>query len=150
MQGILITRPFFLFFLYFCAIIIFYYILFTMEHRKHIKCLRWEDEIGKFILNLMAGCFKKEKVVIGWCLPLYSIPYSFSNSTYKSGNWLDRLLKFWERNVVLFLSDIGSQLLYCPVLKQCTWIFLLWNQAVVLDAVCSFASSCWDMQGLPG
>ncbi len=82
--------------------------------------------------------------------------------------------EFWCWNLVPFLPEIGFQLLkslwssltyfFCLMVRQMfsigersglqagqfsTQTLLLWSHAVVIAAVCGFALSCWNAQGLP-
>ncbi len=103
------------------------------------------------------------------CLPLCSISSSFQNSLKTSGH---RGYEFRCWNLVPFLPDIGFQLLKSSwssltysfndtlnVLYRWRYVLqagqsstrtlLLRSHAVVIAAVCGFALSCWNTQGLP-
>ncbi len=108
----------------------------------------------------------------GACLPWCSISSSFQNSLKTCGHRGYEFLEFWCWNLVPFLPDIGFQLLkslwssltyfsfndgsnvlYRWKIRTAgqfsTWTLLLWSNAVVIAAVCGFALSCWNTQGLP-
>ncbi len=70
------------------------------------------------------------------CLPWCSISSSFQNSLKTSGYRVYEFLEFWCWNLV-------------PFCQFSTWTLLLWSHAVVIAAVCGFALSCWNTQGLP-
>ena len=104
-----------------------------------------------------------KKVGAGWCFAPRSIPSSFNISPYTSGNRGDQMMEFGERNVVPFLS--GSELLHGPLccfkMRQMfaadersrlqAGQFGPWTlkQQLCFWNGCSFALSCWKMQGLP-
>ncbi len=108
----------------------------------------------------------------GACLPWCSISSSFQNSLKMSGHRGYEFLKFWCWNLVPFLPNIGFQLLKSlwssltyfsfndapNVLYRwkiwtagqfSTRTLLLRSHAFVIAAVCGFALSCWNTQGLP-
>ncbi len=151
-------------------------ILFTIEHRWHNKCLNWE--ILKFyaqnelISNLMPDTALKI-VGTGAYLPWCSISSSFQNSLKTSEHRCYAFLELWCCNLVPFLPDIDFQLLksswsswrifrsmMCQMFSLgessglqagqfSTQTLLLRSHAVVIAAVCGFALSCWNTQGLP-
>ncbi len=107
-------------------------------------------------------------VGMGACLPWSSISSSFQNSLKTSGHWGYEFLEFWLWNLVPFLSDMGfhllkslwSSLMYFSfndvpnvLYRWKIWTagrtLLLRSHAVVIAALCGFASSCWNTQGLP-
>ncbi len=107
------------------------------------------------------------------CLPWCSISSSFQNSLKTSGHQGYEFLEFWCWNLVPFLPDIGSSCwrvcgrlwrIFRLMMHQMfsigersglqagqfsTQTLLLWSHAVVIAAVCGFALSCWNTQGLP-
>ncbi len=113
----------------------------------------------------------------GACLPLCSlrcsISSSFKNSLKTSGHQGYEFLDFLCWNLVPFLPDIGFQLLNSSWSSLTYFSFndtpnvlyrwkiwtagsqfntrtlLLRSHAVVIAAVCAFALSCWNTQGLP-
>jgi len=109
----------------------------------------------RFISNLMPATGLKI-VGTGACLPWCSISSSFQNSLKTSGHRGYEFLEFWCWNLVLFLHDIGFQLLkslwspLTPLTGQfSTRTLLRRSHAVVIAALCGFALSCWITQGLP-
>ncbi len=104
----------------------------------------------------------------GACLPWCSSSSSFQNSLKTSGHQGYEFLEFWCWSLVPFLPDIGllksswSSLTYFSFndVPNVLWsglqagqfstrTLLLWSHAVVIAAVCGFALSCWNTQGLP-
>ncbi len=109
----------------------------------------------------------------GACLPWCSISSSFQNSLKTFGQRGYEFLEFWYWNLVPFLPDIGFLLLktlwssltyFFLMMRQMfsigersglqsgqftTQTLLLWSNAVVIAAVCGFALSYWNSQGLP-
>ncbi len=104
----------------------------------------------------------------GACL-LWCCISSFQNSLKTSGH---RCHEFWFWNLVPLLPDIGFQLVksswssltYFQMLRKMfslgersglqavqfsTLTILLRSHAVIMAAVCGFALSCWNTQGLP-
>ncbi len=109
----------------------------------------------------------------GACLPWCSISSSFQNSLKTSGHRGYEFLEFWCWSLVPFFPDIGFQLLQ-SLWSSLTYFLLdapnvlyrwkiwtasrpiqhldsstIWTHAVVIAAVCGFALSCWNTQGLP-
>ncbi len=111
----------------------------------------------------------------GACLPWCSISSYFQNSLKTSRHRGYEFLEFWCWNLVPFLPDIGFQLLKsswssltyfsfkdAPNVLYTTNIWtglqagqfstrtlLLRSHVVVIAAICGFALSCWNTQGLP-
>ncbi len=124
---------------------------------------------NELISNLMPATGLKI-VGTGACLPWCSI------SLKTSGHRGYEFLKFCCWNLVPFLLDIRFQLLkslwlsltylwriFCLMMRQMfsigersglqagqfsTWTLLLQSHAVVIAAVCGYALSCWNTQGL--
>ncbi len=118
-------------------------------------------------------CLRTGLKIVGNSLPWCSISSSSQNSLKMSGHWGYEFLEFWCWNLVPFLPDTGFQLLkrsgclwliFRLMMRQMfsigersglqagqfsTWTLLLWSHAVVIAAVCGFALSCWNTQGLP-
>ncbi len=109
----------------------------------------------------------------GACLPCCSISSSLQNSLKMCGHQGYEFLEFWCWNLVPFLPDIGFQLLkslwssltyfsFNDAKKKVLYRWKIWtagqfstrslllrSHAVVIAAVCGFALSCWNTQGLP-
>ncbi len=109
----------------------------------------------------------------GACLLWCNISSSFQNCLKTSGHRGYEFLEFWCWNLVPFLPDIGLQLLKSSWSSLTYFSFndapnvlyrwkiwtagrqiqhrtlLLRSHAVVIAAVCGFALSCWNTQGLP-
>ena len=136
--------------------------LFTIEHRKRIKCRKWDillfyDKYG-LILNLIAATYLL-KVWTGLCLPLCSIPSSFNS------------VNVWELRRPA-AGPLGEEccsiLVWCRILgaQQSRIVFVVWplccvkcfqlvkgldwgrpcnSHAVVIDEVCSLGlcSEIW-------
>ncbi len=83
-------------------------------------------------------------VGMGACLPWCSISSSFQNSLKTSGH---RRYEFLECQMCqMFSIGVRSGL---QVGQFSTRTPLLQSHAVVIAAVCGFALSCWNTQGLP-
>ncbi len=138
--------------------------MFKLRNFK-IECTKWAH--FKF-----DACYRSQNSWDGGMFTMGSISSSFQNSLKTSGHRGYEFLVFWCWNLVPFLPDIGFQLLKSlwssltyfsfndvpNVLYRwrsglqagqfSTWTLLLRSHAVVIAAVCGFALSCWNTQGL--
>ncbi len=136
-----------------------------------LNFLKWYAQ-NELISNLMPATSLKI-VGTGACLTWCSISSSFQNSLNKSGHRGYEFLEFCCWNLVPFLPDIGFQLLKSSWSSLKYFLFnnapnvlyrwkiwtagrliqhrtlILRSHAVVMAAVCGFALSCWNTQGLP-
>lgn len=127
-----------------------------------IVCTKWANFKFDF-------CYRSQNSWDRACLPWCSISFSFQNSLKTSGHWGYELLEFWCWNLVPFLPYVDFQLLKSLWLSLTYFSFndapnvlYRWKQAgqfstrtllrrshaVVIAAVCGFALSCWNIQGL--
>ena len=108
--------------------------------------LWWQQHISK-------------KVETGRCLPLCTIPFLLTTVCKCLGSaetpcWSFRTGMFtrpWCRILAARQSwaFVARFFLFCTSCGQiCERILFLWRRAVVMDAGCGLALSCWNMQGL--
>ncbi len=88
----------------------------------------------------------------GAYLPWCSISSSFQNSLKMSGLQSYEFMEFWCWNLVPFSPDTGfqrSSLTYFSFNDAPNVLYRWKIWSVVIAAVCGFALSCWNTQGLP-
>ena len=94
-----------------------------------MKCWEWDNSISVMESISSSWIWWQQRVpkrLRPGLSCLSSISTSSNNSRQTSGNWGDKLLDLWERNVVSFLSDIGYNL--GSITLCASNIFNLWKR----------------------
>lgn len=87
------------------------HIFFTIDYRKYVLHLNWENVIFSFSFFFDGSNKSKKKIGIGQCLQLCSLPRLLTTGHKHLG---DPLLDIWVRNVVPFMPDIELYMLNIP------------------------------------